>query len=439
MQILCPTDFSKPAQAAADVAAALAKKMDLPLRLMHCGQDWIAMGEAPVVLIDEEYVRDRLASESARLRAAGITVVEEFRRGSASHEIIATATEHSTKLIVLGSVGKGMAGRWLIGSVAERIAEGAPVPTMIVREPGLLMAWLNGSAKLKMLCAVDFTASAEAAVAMVQSLVSLGQVEVEATYVRPAEAPIDTEEQKTIRQRDVWDRVHDVLGDIPIKVHVCEGIGQPVVEFLRTADEQKSGLLVIGTHQRHGWQRLKAPSFSRSALAHAVTNVFCVPVTAAPPNLRIPAINRLLVAADFTDAGMEALRYAHSLLPSGGSIHLVHVCKEPSRGINPVIASEIYFDHSLATAKAKEEAEEKMKALPSALMVTPGIAVTCEVLAHDDISVAIGEAAERSGADVICMGSKGHSRAGVALLGSTVQGVLAQSSKPVFIVKAPRS
>lgn len=112
--------------------------------------------------------------------------------------------------------------------------------------------------------------------------------------------------------------------------------------------------------------------------------------------------------------------------------------KKPTRGINPVIASEIYFDHSLATARAKDEAAAKMKKLPAALMSGPGIAVTCEVMAHDDIAVAIGEAAERSGIDVICMGSKGHSRAGIALLGSTVQAVLRQSLKPVFVIKALR-
>lgn len=439
MQILCATDFSKPSRVAADVAAALARRMGLPLRLMHCGHDWSAMGEVPVELMDESSVRARLKSEGERLRATGIAVQEELRYGGISMEIIASASEQPTKLIVLGSVGRGMAARWLIGSVAERVAEGAPVPTLVVRQPELLIAWLKQGTPLKTLAAVDLTASSDAAVTMLQSFAALGHMEVEATYVRPPEAPIDTEEQRTIRQRDVWDRVHAVLGDIPIKVHVCDRICQPAVGLLLTADEHKSGLLAIGTHQRHGWQRLKAPSVSRSVLVHAVTNVLCVPVTAVAPSLRVPVIHRVLVATDLTDTGLEALRYAHSLLPSGGSIHLVHICREPSRGINPVIASEIYFDHSLATAKAREEAEEKIKDLPGELMTAPGVNVTSEVLAHDDIAVAIEEAAERCGAEVICLGSKGHSRAGIALLGSTVQGVLARSSKPVLVIKAPRS
>lgn len=328
MQILCAIDFSKLALAAADVAAALARRMGLSLRLLHCGQDWVSIGDMPVAVVDEEFVTERLAKEAERLRATGVAVVEELRHGNVSQEIIASASEQPTKLIVVGSVGKGMAGRWLIGSVAERVAEGAPAPTLVVRQPELLMAWLNGNTPLKAFCAVDFTASADAAIAMMSSFVALGNVEIEATYVRPAEAPVDTEEQKTMRQRDVWDRVHAVLGDVPIKVHVCDRIGQSAVGLLLTADEQKSGLIVIGTHQRHGWQRLKAPSVSRSAVGHAVTNVLCVPITTLSPDLTIPEIHRVLLATDFTDACLEALRYAHSLLPSGGAIHVLHVCKE---------------------------------------------------------------------------------------------------------------
>lgn len=437
MQILCPTDFSKPAMAAADIAAAMAKKLSLPLRLMHCAQDYVVMGDLPVVVPDDEPIREQLQQEAVRLRATGIEVIADFRHGNASFAVVAAASEQATKMIVLGSVGKGMAGRWLVGSVAERVAESASVPTLIVRQPDLLLDWLNGSMSLRLLCGVDFTASADAAIAAVQTFVALGQVEVEAAYVRPAADPVVSGEQQTVRQRDVWERLHTVLGDIPVKVHVREVAGLPAVEFLQTADEQMSGLLVVGTHQRHGWQRLQAPSFSRNVLAHATTNVLCVPAAAAGPDTRIPSIRRVLLATNFTDVCTTALRHAHSLLPAGGAIHLVHVCHEPSSGINPIIAAEVFIDHSIATAKARQEAEEKMKALPASLLSVPGVTVTLEVLTHYDIAAAICDAAERRGTDVICMGTKGHSRTGVALLGSTVQAVIARSHKPVFVVTPP--
>lgn len=438
MQILCATDFSKAAIAATDIAAALAKKLQFPLRLVHCAQDYIVMGDLPVVIPDDQPFQDQLKREAERLRGTGIEVVDELRHGSPSAEIINAATGQPTKLIVLGSVGKGMAERWLLGSVAERVAEGAPVPTLVVRQPHLLMDWLSGTVALPLLCGVDFTASADAAIAMLQTLVSLGPVEIEAAYVRPDECTCMTKDQQAIRQRDVWERLHAILGNIPVKMHVRDVVGLPATEFLITADEQVSGLLVVGTHQRHGWQRLQAPSFSRYVLAHALTNVLCVPATTAAPDLEIPKIYRVLVPTNFTELCIEALSHAHSLLPAGGAIHLLHVCHSPTSGINPVIASEVYFDHSLAMTEAREEAKMKLRNLPAALLTVPGVVVTSEVMAHSDVAVAICDAADRIGADVICMSTKGHSRAGVALLGSTVQAVIARAHKPVFVVTPPR-
>jgi nucleotide-binding universal stress UspA family protein len=155
------------------------------------------------------------------------------------------------------------------------------------------------------------------------------------------------------------------------------------------------------------------------------------------PDTSIPEIRRILLATNFTDVCAEAFRHAHSLLPGGGAIRLVHVCPEPSSGINPVIASEVYFDHSIATAREKSEATEKLKALPAELLARTNVAISTEILIHDDIATALCEAAERFGADVICMGTKGHSRTGAALLGSTVQSLLAKSHKPVFVVTPP--
>jgi nucleotide-binding universal stress UspA family protein len=439
MQIICATDFSLAAMAAADVAAALAKKLQLSLRLVHVAQDYIVMGDLPVVAPDDSHFREQLKKEAARLRATGIPVAEELRHGSASFEVVDAAAEKPTRLIVLGYLGKGMAERWLIGSVAERVAEEAAVPTLVVRQGELLLDWIKGESALRLLCGVDFTASADAAIGALKTFVPLGKVEVEAAYVRPPDDPITGPEQQDVRRRDVWERLHGILGDMPMKVHVQDGEGQPAAEFLRTADEQKAGLVVVGTHQRHGWQRLKAPSFSRSVLAHAVTNVLCVPAGAVATEERIPTIRRVLVATDFTETCPHALRHACSLLPAGGAIHLVHVCHEPTRGINPVIASELYFDHSVATAEAKRKAVEKFHALASSFPQAPGVVITSEVLTHHDFAAAICEAAERTGADVICMGTKRHSRAGVALLGSTVQAVIARAQPPVFVVTPPRA
>jgi nucleotide-binding universal stress UspA family protein len=437
MQILCATDFSPAAMSAADIGSALAIKWSLPLRLVHCAQDDIVMGDLPVVVRDDQPLREKLDREAQRLRGSGVQVHAEFRCGKAIHEILSVAAAQSTRLIVLGSADKSRTERWLFGSVAEGIAENAAVPTLIIRQPGAFNEWLCGSAVLRVLCGDDSSASSAAAMASLRPFLALGNVEIEAVQVRPDSASALSDSQRRIHQEKIRERVRSALGEVPVKVNLCHSADHPEMEFLHQVTAQSTGLIVLGSHQRHGMQRLLEPSFSRSVLTHAGTNVLCVPFEHGRTSTHIPGIHRLLVALNFTPVCTEALRYAHSLLPFGGSLHLVHVCQEPKRGINPVIASEVYFDHSFATAAQKKAALEKMRELPESLLSSPQVAVTTEVLTHENPAAALCEAAERFSADVICMGSKGHSRTGAALLGSTVQGVLARAHIPVFVATRP--
>jgi hypothetical protein len=66
MQILCATDFSNSAMLAADVAALLAKTLNLPLRLVHCIQDFMVLSDLPLVMPDEQVVRGHLRPPAGR-------------------------------------------------------------------------------------------------------------------------------------------------------------------------------------------------------------------------------------------------------------------------------------------------------------------------------------------------------------------------------------
>jgi len=435
MSILCATDLSDHAGEAADVAVELAAKLNLPLCLLHCAPEWMVSRDFDVIPADDRILQAELEAEAERLRQAGVTVTTKLEHGIPSLVILEAAKALSPSFLVAGSTGAGLAGQWLIGSVAERVAEASTVPTLIVREAGPLLKWLRGEAPLRLLYGVDFSASAETAIAVTKPLIAIGSVEVEATSVRTKTNP-DFAKDPATRQRDVWELLTERLGDVPVKVHVRDQVTTPHAQFLETADDANPGLLVVGTHHDGNWKKFRKPSFSRHILTYAVTNVLCVPAGAATvPS--IPHLRRVLLATDFSAACLEAYRYAHSLLPGGGSIHIVHVCPEPSRGINPLVASSVFFDHALILAKAKAGADEKLKALPAALRKLPDVAVTTEVLVHDHPAEAICETAERIGADVICLGTKGHSRAGAAVLGSTVQAVLAKSHIPVLAVTPP--
>ncbi|WP_395739858.1 universal stress protein [Prosthecobacter sp.] len=437
MSILCATDFSPSARGAADVAVLLAKKLKLPLHLVYCGVDYIVMGDLPLLLPDDRPDIERLHAEAERLRESGVEVTEDLRHGSAIAELLAAAKELPTELIVLGFAGRS-SGRSLLGSIAENVAENAPFPTLVVRQPDVLLSWLRDTATLDLLFGVDLAGTSDAAITWMGKLAGIGRIKAGVAHIESLPDKGTTLEEHRAHERDVWDKVHAALPELSLTVHTREVSGHPTEHFLDLVRENGAGLVVIGSRQRHGLKRLSSVSFSRRVLAYAGTNVLCVPMHAAVATA-IPVIHRVLAAVDLEGQDWEVLRHAHSLLAGEGEIRLVHVCLEPTSGINPVIASKVYFDHSLAAAAQREEAEKTLKALPASLLHAGNVRITSEVLTHHDVAAAICTAAEKFGADAICMGARRRSRIATALLGSAVQSVLSHTHIPVFITAPPLS
>jgi nucleotide-binding universal stress UspA family protein len=246
-----------------------------------------------------------------------------------------------------------------------------------------------------------------------------------------------TPQELTKLQQDVWERLREALDPKSVKVHVRSAFGDPAFELVRLADESGADLIVAGAHQRHGLQRLAAPSFSRSVLHHAAANVLCVPACSYKPEFHVPAVRRVLVATDLSPAGDGAIAHGCSVLASGGSLQILHVAPPPKSGLDPLVAARVYFSHSLDSSEANEALEEALLARIPRQFSTAGIAITSRVVEHDDVAAAICESAEKFGADIICMASRGHSPLVSAIIGSVAQGVLGRSHRPVLVVPPP--
>ncbi len=72
-----------------------------------------------------------LAEHAARLRDEGIPTAIEVPTGDPAHEILATGKPGD--LIVMTSHGRGGIGRWLLGSVAEKLVRQARAPVLLMR------------------------------------------------------------------------------------------------------------------------------------------------------------------------------------------------------------------------------------------------------------------------------------------------------------------
>ena len=64
---------------------------------------------------------------------AGVEVEEKMLEGHPAEEIMQIGEEVSADLIVMGSIGKSGLDRFLLGSVADKVARNSKIPVMVVR------------------------------------------------------------------------------------------------------------------------------------------------------------------------------------------------------------------------------------------------------------------------------------------------------------------
>jgi nucleotide-binding universal stress UspA family protein len=77
---------------------------------------------------------DVLARDERRFQEAGFTVEKHAREGDPAQVLIDVAGEQDTDLIVVGATGDSALRRFMLGSVAGKLAHHAPNSLMIVRD-----------------------------------------------------------------------------------------------------------------------------------------------------------------------------------------------------------------------------------------------------------------------------------------------------------------
>lgn len=81
----------------------------------------------------EAEARHSVARAEAMLHEKGISARAEVLLGRPADEIIEYAKEQDADLIVMCSHGRSGIGRWVFGSVTEKVLRGAETPVLIIR------------------------------------------------------------------------------------------------------------------------------------------------------------------------------------------------------------------------------------------------------------------------------------------------------------------
>lgn len=135
--ILCPIDFSETSHRAMAVAADLAHRLGVGLRLLHVEAPPVAALVEPVLgpgvmaacAADGQLALQTWKSEVER-RTAHVTATTVV--GTPATAIADSASKHHCQLIVMGTHGRTGLAHILMGSVAERVLRTAPCPVLTV-------------------------------------------------------------------------------------------------------------------------------------------------------------------------------------------------------------------------------------------------------------------------------------------------------------------
>lgn len=143
-RILVPTDFSKPAMIATEVAAGIAKKAGAELTLLHVIEEAVgnSLNVEGQVTADsgwEEKLFTMKLIEKAKKQMAkllenpmleGVKVNDLLRVGSPYHGMNAIITEKKVDLVVMGTAGRSDLSQMIIGSNTEKVVRTAHCPVL---------------------------------------------------------------------------------------------------------------------------------------------------------------------------------------------------------------------------------------------------------------------------------------------------------------------
>jgi nucleotide-binding universal stress UspA family protein len=441
MAIVCGTDLSAGAVAAATAAACLAARQQQPLYLVHA--------QAPALAEQRDLTQraERQLQEHAQaLAKLGAQVEVVLRAGTPDSVLVQSAVDLHASLVVVGAEGQQEASGRRIGVHSERVAQRCGVPVLVVRDAAPFRAWAEPKQHdraLKIVLGAEPSFGSEHAVRKLAELCTFGRCDV--TAVRLFWPPNEFQRLGFSGARsyvEIDPRVTQVLAaevrdllpsDSDYKLRVEPHLGNLGERLAAIATEERADLIVVGSHDRNVMERIWEGSTSHATLHNAHTSVLCVPVDEAGL-LRKRRTRCVTVATDFSRLGNAALPHAYAIAEPGAVIHVLHVV--PAREQSPLDFHDIFaLDDLNVRSTARDEAWQHMRQLTALTSEGPDKRVVLHALEADNPAEAIAQAAERLHADVIVLGTHGRSGISKAVMGSVTSNVLHHSKRPVLLVR----
>lgn len=282
-KVLVAVDFSESSRDAMRAAVRIANEADAELVVLHAWHVPAAFAGEAFSIVPEltegmtEVAERGLAAALRDARAAGAKRVSgRAISGEPWIEIVEAATDPAIELVVVGTHGRTGLRRFLIGSVAEKVARHAACSVLVVRSESEPTGFTD------VLCPVDFSECSQAAVEVARTLARSGGSGI--TLMHVVEAPITYAggvfDTALLRNLEVaaarsLDQLAGRLRErVTVAVSTRTAIGHPGAEVLEVLDHDHAfDLVVLGSHGRTGITRVLVGSVAEKILRHAHCSV----------------------------------------------------------------------------------------------------------------------------------------------------------------------
>lgn len=306
-RILVPLDGSARAESAIPVAARIAHAYSASITLLRIAETPVEYG--PYLAPPASYAKEAVEADIARLKEyleqaaqaealAGIDVEVKALFGAVAPTIIAAAQAYHSDVIVMCSHGYTGFKRWMLGSVADKVARHAPVPILILREGAPLPA-TEVKQPVRALVALDGSSLSEAAFEPVAYLVAglayTTSHQGELRLLRVIDLPVGSYTGKSQTHITGLSRDEAILTaqeylkslmarldegglanlDITVKTAV-ESDPDVAEAIIKQAESGAVDLIAMATHGRGGMQHFVTGSITERVLHHSKLPLFIV-------------------------------------------------------------------------------------------------------------------------------------------------------------------
>lgn len=180
--------------------------------------------------------------------------------GDPVEEVLDVVHERGIDLIAMSTHGRSGLGRWLRGSVAERVLRRSPVPVFLATPAGVHLAGDDLELR-RILVPLDGTAGSAQVLPVAGELALRAGAELTLLHVT---APVDFGVDPQRRAEELLGPSRELLERVGLRVQVEGRRGDPAEVILNVADGHD--LLALSTHGRSGIARWRMGSIAEAVL-----------------------------------------------------------------------------------------------------------------------------------------------------------------------------